>query len=1322
MSIFLSYSSKDVELVTSIAKELKGAGLSVFFDKYNLEGGCIWTKEIQKGILNSTTALIFIGESGVGHWQNKEILKILNDKEEQEGYRVIPVILPSNSGLSQQNLPWYLADHQWIMMSGFQDEFNRKKILEMFDKADTSSSPKEKPKNPYKGLASYNVEDAPFFFGRDYDVNVVFYEVLKLHYGIPGNNFLAVVSESGTGKSSFVKAGILAALKNGRFEGSESWQQIILRPGKRPLQMLSEQLVVNNVIGNSREFEKNCNVNDDKDNNGTLARVLREKRIDGEKKTWVLYIDQFEEIVSQTEISEEERTSFLANLARAVEEKNVIVICSLRTDYYDKFTTYKQFNYLLKKHNYTLPKIEVAANFERADDNHVKFRGLSSEEYYKLKDIIQKPAQLCGIKVSNELVNSIIEDLKSINGPLPIIQLCMSKLYQTETGDIIDNEDYARESGGKDIKGIVEKHADEVFNRITNYEKDTAKVNCFKNIFIPHLVVVNSVGEDVRRVASFHEINPRNDSSISLMLDELVGEKSRLLIRSNVGNETVLEVVHEVLIREWSILKDWIHQQKDAIRFKTRLDEILESDHPIIDSQTELRKAVKWKKNHPNLNTDTTNRLIEDSKSKNRTRLVKTGLLIAVLLILLISPFIVNIMETNRKNNKELYEIGEKLKINNPNQGYLKIATEDYSEFKKYIKRRKLPKRIVHLEIADNCSKQNIEITKNLNSVKHLSVYTGGDINIKSKASTFRKVVLNARNVILPSKMHHVEVLNIEASNDTLDLSLDMPVLKELSISQEKNTHTAFPEDMQFLNKLSISHDGNSGSVDWPKDLSNLKALALDLNNKVEWPNNLTSLESLTINADDKQIIPDNLSSLKTLNIVSHDEISPWQLPKGLTSLESLIIDATEGFITIPDGLSNLKTLNVMGEYGSKIDPLPEDLDSLESLKITMKNYVWDTIILPDNLSTLKLLDIDFYFDHGKRLIKQPSNLVSLESLKVRNSISQIEWLKDLTLLESLEMSLKLSDGDTIILPNNLSNLKVLNLDLDGFNGSIKWPNSLTSLDSLKILFESSLINTNILPNDLSNLKALELDFEYGVDTLKLPDNLESLESLKLSGHYGRELVLPNNLLNLRSLEFQCYQELINWPNNLESLRIGECQGDGSIDLPNDLSNLKTLDIYQYGVIKWPTSLASLNSLTITANSNDSIVLPENLSNLKSLNVTCGKGSIQWPENLSSLESLSISSKSTIAWPQSLKQLQNFQIGDTSSSLTKAEINLLNDNKFRNIVIDTFQVVNNDDKHSYNYYMKYPETWKHLKVKKSSGLDSLALKELNPHMTISYFD
>src|SRR6185369_7754320 len=85
--------------------------------------------------------------------------------------------------------------------------------------------------SPYAGLKSFQESDAHRFFGRSRDVAAA---VTRLRDA----PLLGIVGPSGVGKSSFVRAGIVPALK----ASGESWSALVVRPGRSPMAALAYAL------------------------------------------------------------------------------------------------------------------------------------------------------------------------------------------------------------------------------------------------------------------------------------------------------------------------------------------------------------------------------------------------------------------------------------------------------------------------------------------------------------------------------------------------------------------------------------------------------------------------------------------------------------------------------------------------------------------------------------------------------------------------------------------------------------------------------------------------------------------------------------------------------------------------------------------------------------------------------------------------------------------------------------------------------------------------------------------------------------------------
>jgi len=97
--------------------------------------------------------------------------------------------------------------------------------------------------NPYPGLRPYDQQDADLFFGREDQIH----ELLGL---LRHTRFLAIVGESGCGKSSLIRAGLLPPLAKGFMtRGDSDWRIAVIRPGGNPIGNLATVLNRKEVLG-----------------------------------------------------------------------------------------------------------------------------------------------------------------------------------------------------------------------------------------------------------------------------------------------------------------------------------------------------------------------------------------------------------------------------------------------------------------------------------------------------------------------------------------------------------------------------------------------------------------------------------------------------------------------------------------------------------------------------------------------------------------------------------------------------------------------------------------------------------------------------------------------------------------------------------------------------------------------------------------------------------------------------------------------------------------------------------------------------------------
>ncbi len=380
--------------------------------------------------------------------------------------------------------------------------------------------------SPYAGLSSFQETDAARFFGRRHEIAAVVNRTRE-------RPLLGIVGPSGAGKSSFVRAGLVPALKR----SGEAWESLVMRPGRSPIAALAALLspimgtatsVADDVAEQKKLAQK---ITSEPGYTGTILRALARR----DKKNLLVFVDQFEELYTLVPDAAE-RKAFTAALAGLADDPTspIRLVLSVRSDFLDRVAEDPRF----------MAELSQGLVF------------LSSPGPEGLREAIIQPAELAGYKFeSPAIVDDMIAHLQNTQGALPLLQFAASMLWENRDPARKQLTKFAYEAIGG-VGGALASHADSVLQKMS-----PQKVALTRNIF---LRLVTS--DRTRAIVSTDELKEGlNANELQAVIDELV--QARLLVVQTGGGVATVEIVHESLISGWPTLKRWLEESGEDAAF-----------------------------------------------------------------------------------------------------------------------------------------------------------------------------------------------------------------------------------------------------------------------------------------------------------------------------------------------------------------------------------------------------------------------------------------------------------------------------------------------------------------------------------------------------------------------------------------------------------------------------------------------------------------------------------------------------------------------------------------------------------------------------------
>ena len=549
MRIFISYNNRDraeAERLTA-ALEASLPGFDAYFAPRSNIGGSYWLPRLGEELQESDGLLLLLG-SRIGSWQELEYYEALRLTRARGAPRIVPVLLGEDSpGLH------FLSQFHRLRLPRQPYDALVEQVVSALGGAGVGqdTSPLWRETNPYRGLQAMGSANAAHFFGRE----ALTGEILDVLRTLP-DRVLALVGNSGVGKSSIVEAGVIAALRSRIWPGdmdrpwpadlddSRSWLSLTIRPGEHPLRALALGFA-RTWIDDPADAEAQAMKWVTNFQNGShlsaLAEAARDRIADrteaGPPSQILLYVDQGEELYARSEVQEAARFSEL--LAQAAGDKGIRVMTSLRADYYGR----------LQDDTALFPACD------RLDIPPLDRTGIEA--------VIRKPAGRLGVRFEDPgIVPVIAETTARQSGALPLLSFMMSEAWEAMRRDEDSNGVLRFPIGVIDVAGPLVRRADQFLGRHPDGR------DALRRLFTLRLAHVPKEGEPVRRRATRAECDDREWA----LAQTLASADWRLLTTGADANNPTVEVAHETLLRSWPRLTGWIDDERAFLIWKGQLE------------------------------------------------------------------------------------------------------------------------------------------------------------------------------------------------------------------------------------------------------------------------------------------------------------------------------------------------------------------------------------------------------------------------------------------------------------------------------------------------------------------------------------------------------------------------------------------------------------------------------------------------------------------------------------------------------------------------------------------------------------------------------
>ena len=499
--LFLSHSGIDTEAARALKRRIEAAPdaqamkLHVWLDKdgANNDGlmpGRPWQEQLEEAIEKRATAFaVYVGSLGVVNWVEAEVRLALSRAMTSAGrFPFVPVIAGGAKGSAA--LPGFARQYHGVRdVESDPGEF-QKLLAAVLGRGHAGGTAAET--EPFFGLRAIDEKRSHLFFGRQKETN-------DLVERLRSNKLVMVTGDSGSGKSSLVKAGLLPQWRGGVFAeagGGQSdeqiWHIVEFRPGSNPNRALGEAVMQSAALLSRSAADQGTYFEWVTGSNPGLRRQGLRCGLDPARTRTLILLDQFEELVTLT--PKDQRKPFIELLLQLADpaEPSFAVVITMRRDYYN-----------------LLSAPECGALYDRLQArNRAALYRLGRMSDAGMREIITEPLRLAGVgsTESRDLASALLQEVGDRPGDLALVQFALTQAWERRSE--FRNNMLAAYIGVGGVDGALAREADRVFDEILGGKENEVEIIAT----LIRLARVQGTAGPTRRVAHRREFSDLDGS------------------------------------------------------------------------------------------------------------------------------------------------------------------------------------------------------------------------------------------------------------------------------------------------------------------------------------------------------------------------------------------------------------------------------------------------------------------------------------------------------------------------------------------------------------------------------------------------------------------------------------------------------------------------------------------------------------------------------------------------------------------------------------------------------------------------------------------